>query len=404
VLYSGAFRRLAGVTQVAAPLDSHLYHSRLTHSLEVAQIGRRIAERLLAQKPRALRPYLDPDVVEAACLIHDIGHPPFGHVAENELDKLVRSKGNPSGFEGNAQSFRIVSRLAVHREEYEGLDLSRATLNAVLKYPWPRNLDDRSTKEYRKFGAYQEDLQCFDWARDGWPAKTRSLEAEIMDYADDIAYSVHDIIDFYRAGLLPLGTLYREADEYDAFIESWEKDKSVPLPQEIQAHPKKYKRLLGLFLVHRHYVGTRDQRASLRLIATAKIRQYDKAGRTQKVEGGYVLKRNPAVDLEIAFLKRVFYHYLISNPRLTTMQYGQRGIIRNLFAAFYRAMGSPDLATILPGRFLDLYQGLQDRMPKPERARLACDIVSSLTDSQALALFRRLNGNEPGEISDIVAW
>jgi len=403
VLYSGAFRRLAGVTQVAAPLDSHLFHSRLSHSLEVAQIGRRIAERLLAQKPRSLSPHLDPDVVEAACLIHDIGHPPFGHVAEGELDRLVRRK-NEGGFEGNAQSFRIVTNLAVHRDSYEGLDLCRATLNAVLKYPNRRNLDDKTSKEFRKFGAYAEDLGAFNWAREGWPENHRSLEAEVMDYADDIAYSVHDIIDFYKAGLLPLGTLRRDPDEYNAFIEAWEKDRVVRLPPDVKARPKKYKTLLGLFLVHRHYMGTKDQRASLRAIATAKIRQYDKAARVTKENGQYVLKRNEAVDLEIEFLKRVFYHYLISNPRLTTMQHGQKRIIRELFKAFFDATGRKDVATIIPGRFLDQYESLQNLSAKPERARLACDIVSSFTDAQALTLYRRLNGNDPGEISDIVTW
>lgn len=120
ILYTAAFQRLAGVTQVVGPLEGHVFHNRLTHTLEVAQIARRLAEKL-AKENRALAEELgglDPDVVEAAALAHDLGHPPFGHVAEKELDALARSHGAAEGFEGNAQSFRIVTRLAAHRDRY----------------------------------------------------------------------------------------------------------------------------------------------------------------------------------------------------------------------------------------------------------------------------------------------
>ena len=144
ILYTSAFRRLAGITQVAAPSEPYAVHNRLTHSLEVAQIGRRLAERLLAEA-EALRldvSNLNPDVVEAAALAHDLGHPPFGHIAEDELDHLVRvaSSGNDDleGFGGNAQSFRIVTYLAVRHERFPGLNLTAATLDAILKYPWLR--------------------------------------------------------------------------------------------------------------------------------------------------------------------------------------------------------------------------------------------------------------------------
>ena len=126
ILYSSALRRLAEVTQVVSAVEGHVFHNRLTHSLKVAQLARRIAERFIRQVPETLAPRggLDPEVVEAAALAHDIGHPPFGHIAEKELDSLIRGAGNSDGFEGNAQSFRILTRLAAHTEEYDGLNLT----------------------------------------------------------------------------------------------------------------------------------------------------------------------------------------------------------------------------------------------------------------------------------------
>src|ERR1700722_18335562 len=140
LVYSSAFRRLAEVTQVVAAASGYVFHNRLTHSLQVAQVGRRLAEKLLRDLPEDVSsldvPSIDPDVVEAAGLAHDLGHPPFGHVIEYELNDLSKDFG---GYEGNAQSFRILTRLAFHRYEYDGLNLTAATLAAVLKYPWFRN-------------------------------------------------------------------------------------------------------------------------------------------------------------------------------------------------------------------------------------------------------------------------
>src|SRR6266446_506141 len=131
ILYSAAFRRLAGITQTVPGDLEHPVHNRLTHVLEVAQIGRRLAERLIRdpkQKEAALALEIDPEVVAAACFAHDLGHPPFGHIAEEALDEMARGAGAPGGFEGNAQSFRVVTKLAEHKEGFQGLDLTRATL------------------------------------------------------------------------------------------------------------------------------------------------------------------------------------------------------------------------------------------------------------------------------------
>jgi len=216
VLYSDAFRRLGFVTQVISPYEHVAVHTRLTHVLKVAQIGRRLAERLLNLKANLVDQGggLNADVVEAAALAHDLGHPPFGHVVEEKLNDLAekelkKSRIRGDGFEGNAQSFRLVTRLEGRgAKSTAGLDLTRATLNALLKYPW---LNRKNPKKPKKWGAYKSEVADFAFARDQlganeWSQK-KTLEAEIMDWADDITYAVHDLEDFYRARKIPLHLL-----------------------------------------------------------------------------------------------------------------------------------------------------------------------------------------------------
>lgn len=177
ILYSSSFRRLAEVTQVVSANSGYVFHNRLTHSLQVARVGRRLAEKLAKRHPTLAAGIICPDVVEAACLAHDLGHPPFGHTAESRLNILAAHHG---GFEGNAQSFRIVTQLASRSDTYGGLDLTAATLAAILKYPWLKG--DNPAKP-RKWGAYESERDSFEFAIRLLPDKNeRTIEAELMDW------------------------------------------------------------------------------------------------------------------------------------------------------------------------------------------------------------------------------
>ena len=400
ILYSSAFRRLAHITQVVTSQEGHVFHNRLTHSLKVAQVARRLAEKLVNEQSDVAAAIggIDPDVVEAAALSHDLGHPPFGHTAEEQLDACAVKAGLVDGFEGNAQSFRILTRLAIHRIDYYGLNLTRATLDAVLKYPWLRSPDPQS-KRHRKYSIYALDRPTYNFIR---PQSTdaQSVEASIMDFADDITYSVHDLEDFYLAGLIPLELLATDRDELDRFIGEWLREfPDNRVAQVVQSHPNRFQSFLNATynLKGQYRPGSFEQKAQIKLISSQLIQTYVHSVRLSQEYGerGY-LAYNQKREEELKFLQRIVWAYVISNPRMATQRYGQKRIIKTLFEIYLEAIRDRDLSFI-PARFVREFLEIEDNAAnslevEQEKTRMAVDIVAGLSEAEAVIHYRRLTG------------
>jgi dGTPase len=393
ILYSSAFQRLGGITQISSAEVGQQLHTRLTHSLKVAQVARRLAERL----------GLSPDsqeIASAASLAHDIGHPPFGHVAEEELNAGAAEWG---GFEGNAQSFRILTKLAVRDLRYRGLNLTAATLNGVLKYPWLRG-EGPAGKE-SKWGAYESERKEFEWVREGFPHHERTPEAELMDWADDVTYAVHDLEDFYRVGLIPLDRLSGR-DERDRFYASFFErgaSKAGALRRKFADFTVAELDDATSFLLDQAfadvppYRGSRPERAWIRAQTSFLIDWFVNG---VSLRGGRVVIQKERLA-EIAVLKEIAWYYIIGSPALGTIQYGQRRVIRDLHELYIKAADDPKRRALFPTaqrELLDRHSGTP-----PERRRVATDFIASLTEDMAFELHHRLTGVSRGSLLDAAA-
>ncbi|MBC6449618.1 deoxyguanosinetriphosphate triphosphohydrolase [Actinokineospora xionganensis] len=378
VLHSAALRRLAGKTQVVGPNEGSEVHgiprTRLTHSLEVAQIGRGIAEELGC----------DPDIVDTAGLAHDIGHPPFGHNGERALDESSQACG---GFEGNAQTLRILTRLEPKILGH-GLNLTRASLDAATKYPWPRRAG------IRKFGVYEDDLAVFGWMRDGAPGDRRCIEAQVMDWSDDVAYSVHDVEDGVRAGRISLSAL-ADSTERAVIAELAAKHFSS---EPISALEEAATVLLGLPVVgdlaEREYDGSLDAQVALKRLTSELVGRFAAAAvtGTREAHGPGPLIRYTAdlvvperVASEVALLKAMAVHFVLSDPVRLAMQREQRALIAGLVETLTER--APD---VLEPAFLPAWHAAAD---DGERLRVVVDQVASLTDAQAIVWHAELVDN-----------
>jgi len=375
VLHSAALRRLAAKTQVVGVGEDDFPRTRLTHSLECAQIGRELGAALGC----------DPDLVDAACLAHDLGHPPFGHNGEAALDLAARECG---GFEGNAQSLRILCRLETKVVDgagrSAGLNLTRAALDAATKYPWPRQ------PGMAKFGVYDDDLPAFDWVRDGAPGSRRCLEAQVMDWADDVAYSVHDLEDGVHAGHVRLERLAGDREERAALCAVTAAHYGLPDDAGLQAVLVD---LLALPVVRElppHDGGTAAH-VALKRLTSALIGRFVRAAlaATREAYGDGPLARFGA-DLrvpdrtraECALLKGVTVRYVMGRPGAAALQRRQREVIAELVAHLRaRAPGVLD-----PGLRSDWAAAPDDGA----RLRTVVDQVARLTDTSAVAWHDRL--------------
>jgi dGTPase len=380
----------------------------------VAQVSRRIAERLIRDYPKKVSQLggIDADVAEACALAHDLGHPPFGHVAEEQLDELVSAKGmrgqDPDGFEGNAQSFRIITRLALRGFQYDGLNLTRATLNGTLKYPWFRARGQRpKTAAARrrfdnkrdKWGAYGSEAEIFYWVREGAPnSDAQSIEAQIMDWSDDITYAIHDVGDFFKVGLIPLDRIASiDRTERDQFYE-----KVFAQPNFLrnvgftkQELTSAFDDLLKYLPIRERYTGTKEHRSALRVTAAGMIGECVKGVELSVPQSQIVIpKKNRK---EISMLKQLTLQYVIMNPSLTTKQVGQRKIIRQLFGFFHDAAVERNDLDTFPSAYRQLIESARNDR---ERTRLVADMIGGMTEQQAISIHRKLTGTNLGSLLD----
>ncbi|MCW2494393.1 deoxyguanosinetriphosphate triphosphohydrolase [Jatrophihabitans sp.] len=375
VLHSYAFRRLADKTQVVVPGEDDFPRTRLTHSLEVAQIGREIGAALGCH----------PDVVDTAGLAHDIGHPPFGHNGEDALDLVAASCG---GFEGNAQTLRVLTRLEAKVIDTDGrpggLNLTRAALDAVCKYPWQRG------GESRKFGFYEADRPAFEWLRAGAPEGRRCLEAQIMDWADDVAYSVHDVEDGVHAGLVRIASVddatRQRLCELAAMLYSpLSADELAPVLEELLELPT----LRDLA----DYDGSYAAQAAAKRATSELVGRFAGAAvvATRAAYGREPLGRYDAdlvvpaaVAAECALLKALAVHYVMGRTGAAHRQAWQRRLLTEL--AEVLLAGGPDL---LDRALVPAWRSAAD---DAGRLRVVVDQIAQLTDTSATAWHERYVG------------
>jgi len=397
-----------------ATSETLLVHNRLTHTLKVAQVARRLAEKIVsATDPNHLTAAggVDPDVVETAALAHDLGHPPFGHIAEEELQHILDERGLTDGFEGNAQSFRIVTKLAIRTvaTPSPALNLTRASLRAILKYPWMRG-QAPGTAPANKWAAYDTEAADYAFAMNG-SSNVASAEARIMDWADDIAYAVHDVQDFYRAGLIPLDRLRRHSLEAEQFIAA---AAGFLATKGLDAE-KCHTAFLGLqaLLPQEAYTGSITDRAAMHAFASGLITRFaDGISITPKG----AIREVEAQRYELEVLKQLTWYYVINRPALATLQRGERLVVRGLFNVLMNWATSAAESTreerTLPGQFRQLLtvirndtEALNVKSDDDEqlRMRATVDYISSLTETQAIKLHDRLHGAQ-AEGSALDVW
>lgn len=371
IIHSFALRRLAAKTQVAVPWATDFPRTRLSHSLECAQVGRELGAALGA----------DPDLMEGACLAHDIGHSPFGHNGEEILNVIAKDIG---GFEGNAQSFRLLTRIEAKTvDKYGisvGLNLTRASLDAATKYPWP------NSQNSKKFGVYDDDVEIFNWVRHGAPTGQQVFEAQIMDWSDDVAYSVHDLEDGLVTRQIKLNDLTNDIG--DIFKDSADHHLSgISLDEVKQA----LLRLQGLTCWPNSYDGSHAALARLKDLTSQLIGRFANAAEkaTRAKFGAAALTRYSAhlevpreQRIEVGLLKAISGFYIINSEKSAARYDAEQNLLNELVEAVKR--GAPGT---LESFFIQEWERASDEAGK---MRVVIDQIASLTDPGAIALHKKL--------------
>ena len=392
VIHSSAFRRLQGKTQVFTAGEGDFYRTRLTHSLEVAQIGKGLALRLGA----------DTELVETICLLHDIGHPPFGHAGEDALKKLMAEYG---GFEANAQNIRLITLLEKKNHAYDGLNLTRGVIDGQLHYKtfYPNDTD--------KF-VYKADERWVKWASDEASnsmlipnASEKSFECQIMDWADEVAYAIHDLEDSIHARYIDASAF----DLADRRLVAAIKTTKTKFPSDANRVGSIFealkKRILGLnpslSQIYRH-VEHRERRGRRKEMTTDLIGRYiNGVTRTEKkpisdevVSSRYSYDVDIPIDLqiEVKLINNILFQYVFKAPQVMMLEEKGKYVIRRLFETF---VGCPEL---LPE---DWQKSLDEDMDENPLERKVSDYISGMTDSYAQLTYSKLFLPNSGSISDI---
>ncbi|MGO1591219.1 MAG: deoxyguanosinetriphosphate triphosphohydrolase [Ancrocorticia sp.] len=374
VLHSSALRRLGAKTQVLGPESDDFIRTRLTHSLEVAQIGRSLGKNLGC----------DPDIVETACLCHDLGHPPFGHNGEHALDEV---SGDIGGFEGNAQTLRLLTRLEPKRVTVSGtpagLNLTRASLDAVLKYPWFAGQAPGGSK---KFNVYGDDAPVFEWTH-GVMGTAKCVEAQIMDLADDIAYCVHDVEDavvrqFVRPRFL------RDPSQQDQIVKATESWYGRPGADRFGAA---LERLLAEEEWPEDFTGSYGDLALMKDLTSDLIGRFISSvceatyaahgtGPLVRYDGNVVIPQE--TQDEITILKGIAVEYVMMPRETEPLYYEQRTLLFDLVDALVQRPEE------MEPHFYEMWGPADEN----GRLRVVVDQVASLTDQSARQWHSRLCG------------
>ncbi len=409
VVFSPAFRQLQSKTQVFRSGEYDFYRTRLTHSIEVARIGHSICDFLKATSPLLAEDFfIDPDLVEALGLSHDLGHPPFGHIGERKLNELMQNYG---GFEGNAQTLRILTELIYNRENGpQGMSPTRAFLDGILKYKVLQKECIQYSSEGSQGPIFPEnhflynEQECFRTFALGTnnpislfkgkhiSAKElnnlKSIECQIMDWADDTAYSMHDILDGIKAGFLD-----------EAVIQNWAENKSKLTASQHHALERLFDAMrLGI-------VEARFSKQIGGFIRACSLREQDEettllANKTNRYR--YSLEIDPSIQEECSLYQQIAYDLIFESVQMQQVEFKGGRVLDQLFHSFsehYLNPKNPRPLKILPTQ---LDQWIFQEKDFSKKARMICDYLSGLTDGFAVRLYKRLFDPEFGSITDLV--